>query len=281
VGARSKRNATKYLSKQKIKIRRARSRRPFPERVKRFFVITAKLCLACCILAASVLLGITIHNFLFKSSYFHLKNLVIQGVSPELARDLQAASGLNTDPSPNLLTINAEQIRRRVASHPKIKYVRVVKQYPSSLIIRALEREPVAIVNSQEMYLIDADGVAIERLDPKNKTKVAFPFITGVPASRIQLGQPIDLDALLRSIDLIVNLQTKNEDLYQQLAEVNISEKNEITAYLKGGVEIRFGTTPPVEKLPALEAFATRMRTLKNLHYADFRFGDQIYYVMR
>ena len=281
MGARSKRNMTKYLSKQKIKVRRARSRRPFPERVKQFFLTTGKVCLACCLMAAIIISAKTIHHFLFKSTYFQLNNLVIKGVSPQLAKEVKAATGLDSGSRPNLLTISMERIRRRVASHPKIKYVRVVKKYPSSVIIRALEREPVAIVNSQRMYLVDAEAVVIDTLDQTNQSTAAFPFITGVPASRIQLGQPIDLDAVLRSIDLIVNLQAKNPSLYKQLAEVHITEENEITAYLKGGVEIRFGNTPPVEKLPALETFAAKMRTLKKLRYADFRFGNQIYYVMR
>lgn len=272
---------TKYLSKQKIKVRRTRGRRPFPDRVRQFFLTAAKVCLACCLLTAVIISAKTIHHFLFKSTYFQLNNLFVKGVSPQLAKEIKAASDLDIDSRLNLLTISTERIRRRVASHPKIKYVRVVKKYPSSVIIRALEREPVAIVNSQRMYLVDIEAVAIDMLDQKNQSTGAFPFITGVPASRIQLGQPIDLDAVLRSIDLIVNLQAKNPNLYKQLAEVHITDKNEITAYLKGGVEIRFGNTPPVEKLPALETFAKKMRTLKKLHYADFRFGNQIYYVMK
>lgn len=272
---------TKYLSKQKIKVRRTRSRRPFPERVRHFFVTAAKVCLACCLLTATAIFAKTVHHFLFESTYFQLNTLIIDGVSPELTREIKAASGIDTDSVHNLLTISARQIRQRVASHPKIKYVRVVKRYPSTLIIHALERKPAAIVNSQQMYVVDAEAVVIGTLEQKKKGTVDLPFITGVPASRIQLGQPIDLDAVLRSIDLIVNLQEKNPSLYEQLAEVHITDRNEITAYLKGGVEIRFGNAPPVEKLPALETFVTKMRTLKKLHYADFRFGNQIYYVMR
>jgi cell division protein FtsQ len=253
-------------------------RRPFRERVKYFFVIIARLLIIAVALVTLGFLVKSFHHFVFRSGYFNLAEVNVEGLSPELEKEIRSLSGLTTGENSNLLSIRTRDAARRIAAHPKVRSVQVTKHYPRTITIVAEERKPVAIANAQNMYLLDDEGVVLERISLKQAKTYGLPYVTGIAPYHIKLGSPVGERAVLNCLDFIRTLHEANPQLYRSLSEVNINERDEITAFFERGTEIRLGKGNVIDKLPELEAFVQKIGSLAKVQYVDFRFNRQIVY---
>jgi cell division septal protein FtsQ len=255
-----------------------RRRRPLRERIGYFFVVLARLALIAVVLVCLGFLVKSFHYFIFRSGYFNLAEVKVEGVSPELEKQVRLLAGVRPEDQVNLLSLRTRDVASRIAAYPRIRNVRVTKQYPRTLNIFAQERKPVAIVNAEKMYLIDDEGVVLEHISLKQAKAYGLPFITGVSQYRMKIGRPIGERGVLNCLDFIGALKQANSQLYHALAEVNVNEREELTAYFERGTEVRLGKGSVIEKLPELEAFIQKMGSLAKVQYADFRFNRQIVY---
>ncbi|MBT6710145.1 MAG: FtsQ-type POTRA domain-containing protein, partial [Candidatus Marinimicrobia bacterium] len=69
-----------------------------------------------------------------------------------------------------IIGINPDQVRLNdisdlMESHPYVKAARVSHQFPGIIQIEIMEREPIAILKSQPMVMLDADGVVLPDLN--------------------------------------------------------------------------------------------------------------------
>jgi hypothetical protein len=155
-------------------------------------------------------------------------------------------------------------------------------------MISASEREPSGIVNADGFYLVDREGFVVERLKPSTLRKHDLPYITGIPADEVQVGEKIYNSAMLRALDLVDVLHERNPELYARFSEVNIgrdpvSHLENMTAHLRGGMEVRFGDRNPIEKLPSLDFFIRQQKDQGAdpfaMAYVDLRFRNQIVFM--
>lgn len=229
-------------------------------------------------------------SFFSEAPYFQLSRLQIEGVADPLATELKTTLEKAISENRNLLNLNLSGVEQLLAAHPRIQNFRFEKLYPDTLILRASEREPCAIASANGFYLIDREGSVIEKIKPASLRNYDFPYITGIDSDQMQPGEKICNSRLLRALDLIRVLRERNPDLYARFSEVNIatdpiSHMDNLTAQLKGGVQVRFGEKNPIERLPSLELFIKMQQDQKldpfAMAYIDLRFENQIVYMDR
>ena len=261
--------------------RKRRKSLPFQKRVQLFFINLFNGLIALMVVAAVVFIGWRLYAFLFTSSYFALKSFDIQGVNEELAQEIRNASGIDVEQHPNMLTISRSALKKHLLKNPKLRTVTIRKIYPSRMIIGAEKRIPVAIVNAERMYLVDMEGYVTDRISGAVLGSYNVPFITGIDQKYLVPGNKIGEVALYRALDLMLTLEENNKTLFSRLSEIHIDESRNITTFFTGGTEIRCGKYSPVEILPNLEAFLTRMKDIKRVDYIDLRFNKQVVYKPR
>ncbi len=225
---------------------------------------------------------------LLDSHYFALRDIRIVGVSPRLAEELDAAVRQHLPPNPTTLSLDLQKISSSLAAHPSLRQVSLEIAYPHALLIRASERVPAAILSADGFYLVARDGVAMQRLRPAELRHYELPFITGISPEKIEIGEKVPSAGLSRALEMIELVRERNQDLYSRFSEVSISQDpvsqlDLVTARLRGGMEVRFGNTNPVEKLPLLDFFIQQQRQAGNdpfaMAYVDLRVPNQIVYL--
>ena len=81
----------------------------------------------------------------------------------------------------NLFRLSLDEMRGRVESISWVKSATLTRAFPHHLIVRLVERTPVAFVNVDgQVKLVDGDGVILEKPERGN---FAFPVIEGLDAA--------------------------------------------------------------------------------------------------
>ena len=260
--------------------RSIRERPRFGERLARFFRFFLWFLLILSFLSISSLFGYQFYIFAFHSDYFLLEEVQITDVDEKLRRELISLAGVEPEKQLNVLQLRTDQLERKMRQHPRIKDIKVRKRLPGVLSIRVKERQPIAIVSCKEIYLIDSERIVLGVLQPEKTEAYNLPFITGISAPEISLGKPITSPALKKVVQTLLYLEQANLSLSYRFSEFSISPDEEITAILRGGLEVRFGQEPPLKRMASLETFLKdRDHPAKAIEYVDLRFNRQIVYL--
>lgn len=87
----------------------------------------------------------------------------------------------------NIFSVDLDGEARRLIEHPWIKTATVRRDLPGQLVVEVTEREAVAILQIDQLYLVDRDGVPFKRRS-KEDGKV-LPLLTGFDRSSFESGE--------------------------------------------------------------------------------------------
>ena len=228
------------------------------------------------------------YGYLLTTPHFRVARVEIKGPSKPVEQELRGLVAKYVSANPSMITVNLGTLKRTVAAHPRVKNVKLDKVYPDTLVITATERTPLAVLNSAGFFLIDREGWVMEPIKASQLRVYDLPYITGIPDEQAEPNHQVKGSGIERALDLVLALKTHNEYLFGQLSEVNVgkdpvSNLDNIVAHMKGGLEVRFGDTNPVEKLPSLDLFIRMQRDKGvdpfSMAYVDLRFKNQIVFM--
>jgi len=171
-----------------------------------------------------------------------------------------------------LYDFDLKEIEGRINKISYVKIAYVERELPSTLYIKVIEREPIALIYLNKLSYIDIEKTIM----PYNFYKhiIDLPLITGVKID-------IPSDKLIDSILIMLDIMKKGyNDIYQQLSEVSVKNKNRVVLYSSNYcVPIYLGNENFVCKLENLNAFWHEYaiyEKLKNIEFIDIRFNDQV-----
>lgn len=190
------------------------------------------------VLIAVFLLACAAGGYFFSiSPFFKLAEIQVTGndtVSQEKAVQL---SGLEI--GSNIFGINTDRTAQYLSIDPNIKRAVVKKKYPSTISITLIEREPAVIVPTGNGFVYVADdAIVVSR--HKQVSSLQYPLLTGVSGFPMGIvpGTPIESPSLEAGIYLAAQLP---EDSISMIAEINVSNTQNILLYTVSGVEVRLG----------------------------------------
>lgn len=182
-----------------------------------------------------ILISLGLALFL-RSSAFTVQHVTIQGLklSPE-SEILKLANGVQGQ---NLFLYDKEALEQKITIHPLVQSVQFQRKLPHTLVVIVTERAPVALVVVPKGVLeVDADGTFLRRLE--SWPKVDHPVLTGINLKdTVGPGQSLANPALTLALNL---LGQAPPDLLSQMGELNVNPKQQMTLYLRSGVEVRLG----------------------------------------
>lgn len=161
----------RYSSSRKVSNKRLKKDKP--RNFGKFFL---RLGIFSALLA---LLGATAYlswNWLCQSEMFRISSVTVSGDSRIEKSEILSLAAL--DFSENLLLMDMESLEIKIESHPWIKKAELGRNFPDKLVIKIMEREPVAFVNSEKFYLVDTEGVIFKEYEPKEA--LSLPIISGL-----------------------------------------------------------------------------------------------------
>jgi len=171
-----------------------------------------------------------------RSSTFAVQKVIVQGLklSPE-SEILKLASGVQGQ---NLFLFDQEALNHKITLHPLVQSVKFQRKLPHTLVIIVTERTPVALVVVPKGVLeVDTQGTFLRRLESWPTTD--HPVITGINVKdTVGPGQNLADPSLTAALSLLGQAQP---ELQSQIGELHVDNTQQMTMYLRSGVEVRLG----------------------------------------
>ena len=163
--------------------------------------------------------------------------------------------------SANIWTVPAREVSRKLSAHPWIRSVSVRKAFPDRLVVRVEEQRPVAMVNLDALWYVNADGKPFKRLttyDPKN-----LAIITGFSPKDLRAGDALAVRNFRRAMELLRLAEAG--PLRKNLSEVHFDPQDGYTLVTRDtGVQFRIGGMDFPKAVRRIEEALPRISSLGN-----------------
>ena len=112
---------------------------------------------------ASILALYTLSCALVRSPLFLVKQVELEVSGRPGPDEIRSMSGIR--PGMNMLSIDTEEVSRRLETHPWIQHATVVKRLPDQVLIKVRKRKPAVLVGVQgHLYYMDAEGKILDKV---------------------------------------------------------------------------------------------------------------------
>jgi cell division protein FtsQ len=142
----------------------------------------------------------------------------------------------------NIMLLNIGNLQELLATHTWIKEVHIRKIFPSTIRIETTERIPIALLEKEDYYLIDKDGILLQKMSPEERPDL--PVFIDANRFKRDFDRKLALawtclDNLegsirtqIRMMDLTeyenVSLQLRNSDTWLKLGDSHFKEKYQL-----------------------------------------------------
>ncbi|GAB4273674.1 MAG: hypothetical protein Kow0056_01000 [Coriobacteriia bacterium] len=220
--------------------KRAERERRLAERRKRARLRTALFVAV----AAIVFVGCAA---LYNSDIFPVKTVEVTGVQNLTVEHVLELAQVPEDAT--LLRFPKDEVRERVEADPWVARVAVTRDFPDTMRIRVEEREPIALVDMLDEYLVvDAEGFVIEKRSLAT-TDTALVVIRDIEGLDPSAGRKTSSEPLLNALAVYRSL---SDELKAQLRAISAPSIDETALLTNDGIEVFVGKAEDMEKKDAV-----------------------------
>jgi cell division protein FtsQ len=202
---------------------------------KPIFLISSFIHLKLLVIIISICLGFSsfliCRHWACQSDLFEVSQVQIKGCNRLTEEEILKIS--NVTAQDNLLSLDLKSIAMSIQSHPLVLTAEVKRKLPDHLMITIKEREPVAILNSDKMYLVDQHAKIIDKM--LTDEHFSLPVIKGVDPKSIIHNQLTDSQnhKLQKAMELI-SLASKGTRILgiNNIKQINVTESDNLILYI-------------------------------------------------
>jgi len=177
---------------------------------------------------------------------FRVRDIQVRGcgkIAKESLLSLASIEGM-----PNLFTVRVKDIGKRLESHPWIEGVGVRKVFPNRIMIEVQERKPIAIIQLEDLYYIDAKGVIFARVGDGDRYN--YPIVTGLNREALDREPEETKQSITKAMELLLMAEKERVDPLEDISEIHLEKIFGIQCFTKaGGVRVDMGWDDFGEKL--------------------------------
>lgn len=225
------------------------------------------------VITTVILLVLKITTWLGAQEVFQLREIKIEGT--HFIKNSELREYFEIDTSKRIFDIDLRAIESQVSQHPLVQKVQASRRFPSTLIIRIVEREPIAIVNNLELFAVDKGGRVLPKIHPAMLCD--YPIISNLSINKGQVNKSKALDVIL---NLLAYLKKQQFRLYSRISEISYSQNVGIYIYLTdGAVPVLMGLEDLEQKGANLLKVLTLLdeeNQIRQFEYFDLRFAGQV-----
>jgi cell division protein FtsQ len=215
-----------------------------------------------CILFFSLLLfvGHGVYAHLLENPSFRIREVEVKGtrkIPKETLLSLASIEGAT-----NLFAVRLGKMVERLESHPWIEAVEVRKVFPNRLVIEVEERRPIAILQLENLYYIDAKGTIFSRVGDRDGYN--YPFLTGVTRQTLEKEPEEAKYFIMKALELLLTADREKLFPVEEISEVHVERISGIRFFIRvEGLEVKMGWDNFSEKLKRLSMIQTDLRKRK------------------
>lgn len=190
------------------------------------------------------------------ASAFAIGEIIIEGNAELEDIDVRRAAGLEI--GSNIFEFSSETARNYLLRHPWIEDASVVRKLPGSIRIDIVEREPVALVALDKLYLVSHDGSVFKRLGVDDP--VDLPVITGIASEPFYDDLDYRTAILLRSMAVLQDYEGAGLAKQEPVSEIHFEGVTGIELFVgHDGMNVRLGNGQHRQKLRRLRQVLERL----------------------
>jgi len=205
--------------------------------------------------------------FLFAISWdkLDIKNVYISCENQDIKNDVQ--NTIEDYTFGNILLFDSKNLQEIIESFTRVKNVIIRKIFPLSLNISIEERKPFAVLRKEFLFVIDTEGVIVNRLETHN---IPLPLLFDENNFKDYYREKIDLaSACLEKMTPEERQNIEILDLSENL-NVKVKTRDSFTWLILG--KNRFE-----KKFRRFLAEKTYLERYGDLEYVDLRFQDRFF----
>lgn len=214
-------------------------------------------------------------GFIGRATFLRLDRIEVTG-NRKLAREeiLSAASVKIGD---DLLSLRLNRMGEQLTKNPWVQSVRVRRNFPHTLSIDVVERQPVGVVSMGYLYYLDNRGEIFKPLQEGDS--LDFPVITGLTEEDILRDPAGAKETLKVMLGLIDQLQKNRQGItLADVSELHYDKGFGYTLFtMNRGLPVRLGMESFNEKLARLSRVYNDLQPqMSGLEYIDLDYSDRI-----
>tara|TARA_Y100001970_G_C14202569_1_gene841988 strand:- start:1294 stop:2043 length:750 start_codon:yes stop_codon:yes gene_type:complete len=208
---------------------------------------------------------------------FKVKNVEINEI--QYFNDSSLVSYKNEMKDNHIMFFDLKYYKDQIDSLTYVKNSKIWRTFPETINIAVYEREPIAMVNSIDLIMLDVDGIC---LPIEENSAISLPILSNFTTDQesYPLGRKTKSPNAIKSIDIIKYSKNNFNRLYEDISEFVFNENNEYEIILKNGkTKILLGSDDYLKKIDYLKAFASSLpdnEDFDSYQYIDLRYKDQI-----
>ena len=182
--------------------------------------------------------------YILNTRIFIIRNIDVEGNYYLSKKNILTLSGIHT--GTNIFAVDMDKHKGNLRRNPYIKDITIRRVLPNSIIIEVDERNEVAIIPYNGVYLhIDEDGYVMEvsKEYPDNK----LPVLSGIKIKNFYAGKYLDTDKkAVYDKSLVILKSLKDNNMDDLISEVRINGEK-ISLISAGGLIIDFNAEENID----------------------------------
>jgi cell division septal protein FtsQ len=201
------------------------------------------------LISFSLFMGHRVYAHLLGDPLFRVREVEIEGYR-KIPRET-LLSLLTIEGMPNLFTLRLGDVARRLDGHPWIDHVKVRKIFPDRIWVQVVERRPIAILQLEELYYIDARGVIFSRVGDRDEYN--FPFLTGLDRETLEKNPGEANRLIMKALELLSIAEREKAFPLGEISEIHMEKTFGVHYFTQmEGLEVKMGWEDFGEKLKKL-----------------------------
>lgn len=240
-----------------------------------FLKKTVRMATAVVVVSLIFLVCFELYGFVGNTTFLKLDRVDVSGLK-KLTRD-EILSSAAVRIGDDLLGLRLSRIGEQLTKNPWVASVRVRRNFPHSLSIDVVERQPVGIVSMGYLYYLDSRGEIFKPLQEGDS--LDFPVITGLSEDDLVKDPSGAKETLKGILALLQHLQKEGTGFkLADISELHYDKGFGYTLFTTDkGVPIRLGMNGFDEKLDRLsKVYAELQLQIPVLEYIDLDYNDRI-----
>jgi cell division protein FtsQ len=207
------------------------------------------------------------------SQMFLLKDIKVENNHYLDEQDIIRLAGIQM--GVKLFQISKTAVIEKILENPYLEGVSVGRSIPSTLIISVQERQPVAYLVDQKIYMVDPEGKIL--LQKEGMQLQNLPLITGFTVNELLK----DRNPLFQALQLIEFITDVNPGIFQFISEIHLSKTGPAELFLiRGSARVELGKSKIYEKIYLLGELIKRtevLNELKDIKRIDLSYNNKVF----
>ena len=246
---------------------RIRNRRTFTKKrtqskrdLTHIFLVCLRYTLTSLGIVSIALTSVMIYKELLQLPFLQVKKIQVEGCVQQTPAEILDIAGIH--PQINLLSLDLKDICQQLESSPWIDKAQVKRTFPDQLYISILERKPEALINLNQLHLVDGSGVIFKKVERQEGQ--GLPILTGIRFENLWHQKKKHTMLINEALSLMNLFEQKGVPL-AEISEINIDPALGLTVFTTNNtLQIRMGFAPYEKKCDRLRAIIVDLNS-KNL----------------